>query len=335
LSLGSRRVDHAVMGPRATVVSIAVFIALLASGSAHARSYGLGVTTPGVSSSSSHPGRALDAYARRVHRMPAVVMWYQSWYQPWRYKLVVPRVMKAVKSRGAVPMITWLPRVTAGGAPASLADIAAGRYDRFLRRSAAEADRWGKRFFLRPFHEMNGRWQPWGVNVNGNDAATFIAAWRHVVRIFNRAGATNVRFVFSPNVISAASPSFTNLYPGDRWVDWTGLDGYNFGAADWRSFRTIYAVSYWTMTNLTRRPLLVCETASAEGGGNKGRWVRRAFLRHIPNRFPRVHAVIWFNRHKERDWRVNSSSRSLRAYRAVAQSRVAHATGSMVLGWRR
>jgi hypothetical protein len=315
---------------RIRLACIVVMLVLLAPGAASARTFGLGVVTPGVNSSSDRPGRALDDYAKRVGRMPAVVMWYQTWHQPWKHKLVVPRAMRAVRSRGAVPMITWLPRLD-GGRTAQLTDIAAGRYDAFLHRSAHEAARWGKRFLLRPFHEMNGRWEPWGLGVNGNDPARFIAAWRHVVRIFERAGAGNVRFVFSPNVISLASPSFTALYPGDRWVDWAGLDGYNFGGQHWRAFGRIFASSYKTLAGLTRRPLMVCETSSAESGGSKGRWIRQAFLHRVPENFPRLRAVVWFDHQKERDWRVNSSSASLRAYRAVAGSSVASARGASIL----
>jgi hypothetical protein len=40
----------------------------------------------------------------------------------------------------------------------------------------------------------------------------------------------------------------------------------------------------------------------------------------VPSRFPRVRAVVWFHEDKETDWRVNSSSAALAAYRKVASS---------------
>jgi beta-mannanase len=47
---------------------------------------------------------------------------------------------------------------------------------------------------------MNGTWSPWAVGVNGNTAAHYVAAWRHVHRIFTKVGATNATWVWCPNV---------------------------------------------------------------------------------------------------------------------------------------
>jgi beta-mannanase len=43
-----------------------------------------------------------------------------------------------------------------------------------------------KPFYLRFAHEMNGKWQPWSPGVNGNTAARYVIAWRHVHHIFRR-----------------------------------------------------------------------------------------------------------------------------------------------------
>ena len=65
----------------------------------------------------------------------------------------------------------------------------------------------------------------------------------------------------------------------------------------------------------------VCGSRGAAGsGGDKASWLRRAFHKEIPERFPRVKAVVWFNANKEEDWRVDSSPDSLEAYREVAAS---------------
>jgi len=65
---------------------------------------------------------------------------------------------------------------------------------------------------------------------------------------------------------------------------------------------------------------MVAEISSSETGGNKAAWILEGFLRTIPNRFPRVSAVIWFNRNQEDDWRIDSSTASLEAYRRVVSS---------------
>ena len=46
-------------------------------------------------------------------------------------------------------------------------------------------------------------------------------------------------------------------------------------------------------------------------------WIRNGFLKTIPQEFPRVRAVIWFDRSMEQDWRVDSSQASLQAFRDV------------------
>jgi beta-mannanase len=260
---------------------------------------------------------ALDRYAARVGRMPRIAMWYQTWYGS---QLVVRRVLRPVHRRGVTPMITWMPR-TSPSTAAGLADIAAGAYDGYLAQAAADARAWGHRLLVRPFHEMNGRWEPWGFGVNGNTAADFVAAWRHVVSVFRANRATNVRFVFSPNVISANSPDFRPLYPGDRYVDRVALDGYNWGASTpsttWRGFHRIFGRSYRILARLSSRRMLIAETASSERGGDKAAWIRHAFLRAMPRDFPRIRAVVWFNHRKETSWPVGSSRAALRAYRRV------------------
>lgn len=246
-------------------------------------------------------------------------MWYQTWYGG---PLVVARAMNAVWRCGAEPMITWMPKRSRFAA-ASLSAIAAGNYDRYLERSAAEARAWGHPFLVRPFHEMNGRWVPWGVGVHGNTAAEFVAAWRHIVTVFRAAGATNVQFVFSPNVISPNSPDFTAEYPGDRYVDWVGLDGFNFGTSvpgqHWRSFREIFSRSYAVLARLSSRPMMISETASSETGGDKAFWITHAFRQEM-QAFPRVRAVLWFNHRTKTSWPITSSRAALDAYRAIARA---------------
>jgi len=281
----------------------------------------LGVSTRGVTSGSAspHPGRALERYAAMVGGMPKIVMWYETWYGG---PLIASRVMKAVRRHGAVPMITWMPK-TSVDAGASLSRIAAGDYDGYLNESAAAARAWGHRFLLRPFHEMNGRWTPWGIGVHGNVASDFVAAWRHIVTVFRSAGATNVRFVFSPNVISPNSPDFSAEFPGDDYVDRVALDGYNFGTSlpgqHWRSFRDVFAQSYSVLAKLSSRPMIIAETASSERGGDKALWITHAFRRGM-KQFPRVKAVVWFNHHKVTSWPVSSSQASLKAYRAIVKA---------------
>lgn len=260
---------------------------------------------------------ALDSYTESVGTAPDVVMWFQDWQ---RGGFNVDQ-MDLAASRNAVPMVTWMPTGD-DWSRYTLARINAGEHDATIRKWARDAAAWGQPFFLRLAHEMNGNWYSWSPGVNGNTASEFITMWRRVHDIFRQEGATNVIWVWCPNV--EAGPSYTPtsmraLYPGDAYVDWVGLDGYNWGHdPSWMSFSAIFKPSYDTLLSFTNKPMLIGETASSESGGNKAAWIRDAFLSALPREFPRITGVVWFNENKERDWRVNSSQASLDAYREAA-----------------
>ena len=99
----------------------------------------------------------------------------------------------------------------------ALARIAGGDFDVYMTTWALahEAPR-QRPVHLRPMHEMNGDWYPWGGTVNGNSPAQYVQAWRRMHDIFRRVGASNVRFVWSPNNIDVpASNRMESYYPGD------------------------------------------------------------------------------------------------------------------------
>jgi len=75
---------------------------------------------------------------------------------------------------------------------------------------------------------MNGNWYPWSEQVNGNHPSQFVQAWQHVHDIFTKLGVTNVTWVWSPNVEYGGSIPLSELYPGSNYVDWVGIDGYNW-----------------------------------------------------------------------------------------------------------
>jgi Glycosyl hydrolase family 26 len=304
------------MSGRRRVACLACLLAGLAglAGPRHALSHeiALGAYVPG---STWHPG-LIDRYGRRVGRSPVIV----SSYEPWTVQPFSRRDLNGAWHRGAIPMITWEPWSWAGGRRFPLRAIAAGRYDAYVRRAARAAVKWGRPVLLRFAHEMNGGWYPWGRG-HGNTSAVYKRAWRHLVQIFRREGASNVMWVWTPNVDNSGKYPFRGLYPGDAWVDWVGLDGFNWGKqGEWTSFRQVFGRSYRVLTQISRRPVIIAETGSTQQGGDKPAWVSRALRREIP-RLRRVRAVVWFDeRFDGIDTRVDSSRASLRAFRSAARS---------------
>ena len=69
--------------------------------------------------------------------------------------------------------------------------------------------------------------------------------------IFKKAGAHNVKWMFSPNVLwgdKTFEKDILPYYPGDSLVDMVGLDGYNFGDHKsahhkWQSYDEVFGAS--------------------------------------------------------------------------------------------
>jgi beta-mannanase len=186
--------------------------------------------------------------------------------------------------------------------------------------------------FVRFAHEMNGNWYPWGWGIDGNTPAAFKAAWRHLVEIFRAAGATNVRWVWCPYASNSHPNQYRRFYPGDQWVDWAGLDGFNWGTHSvWQSFTQIFAEPYERVARLTSRPIMIGEVGAAEAGGNKARWISRSFSRVLP-RYSHVRALVWFDSADSRaNFRVDSSEASLAAIRRVFANRLFSSSRSVLL----
>ena len=230
----------------------------------------------------------------------------------------------AISDHGAIPMATLEfqnPAVGTGMSGGSYKQIAAGSMDAYLIKYATNAKSFGRPVWVRPFHEMNGNWYPWAGTATGNTPADFIAAWRHVHTVFKNAGATNVKFVWSPNADSVPNTSANGIakyWPGSTYVDYIGLDGYNFGTttSTWRSFTSVFGAAYSSVIALdATKPIFIAETGCGTVGGNKAAWISDMF-NVVPTKFSRLVGITWFNADKERDWRIESSTASLNAFKA-------------------
>ncbi|HEX5982960.1 MAG TPA: glycosyl hydrolase [Solirubrobacterales bacterium] len=236
-----------------------------------------------------------------------------------RYYSFPTREMAKIRRHGAIPLFSWNSGAS-GGDPEDfqLADLRSGRYDFHIRAFARAARDWGHPFFLRFNWEMNGNWFPWGAGTNGNRPGEYREAWRHVHRIFRRVGAGNVTWVWCPY---ARNEPLRPFYPGGRYVDWTCLDGYNWGPdaskpAPWRSFREIFAPSYRRIAHhiAPRKPMLIAEVATSGDDARRGVWIRGMF-RALRHSFPRVRGLVWFNKvDDEMQWPLEASPAATRAF---------------------
>jgi hypothetical protein len=216
------------------------------------------------------------------------------------------RLVTAIEHMGSAPLVTWEPWLTDfenGRHPHlplreardqhGMVAVARGDYDFYVDAWAAEAARFGKPMFLRFQHEMNDPYRyPWGPQNNTKE--DLIAAWRHVVGRFRRAGARNVIWVWSPHV----SYAYWELYfPGDEYVDWVATSALNFGTvahwSQWWTFKEIFGTKYERLAAFGK-PVMIAELGSLAVGGDRRAWYQDA-LESLPDKYPAVQALFFFN----------------------------------------
>lgn len=277
-----------------------------------------GVGTPGGPAASAE----LDAVASLAGEAPSIVLSYKDFNQ-------APPLseLDAVRARGAVTLLTWEPWAWGGGTtqPAySLDRITAGDFDAHLARWGTALAGWGHPVLLRFGHEMNGNWYPWAEGVNGNGPGDYAAAWRHVHDVIASTGASNVSWVWNPNVPYYGSTPMEGLFPGTGYVDAVALDGYNWGtSASWSSWTAPSALFGTGLAELRAlapgKQILIAETSSAEQGGSKSDW-NAQLVSYLAGQ-PDITALVWFHFNKETDWRINSSTSSSSAFAAALAAR--------------
>ncbi|HWF72948.1 MAG TPA: glycosyl hydrolase [Solirubrobacteraceae bacterium] len=277
----------------------------------------LGVTTAPLAQNSWRPWQpgdlsSVNAFEEAAHAHAGIVMWYAD----WQHARLRTSQLDAVARRGSIPEITWEPwdSTKALYTPQpryALRNIIAGRFDPYIRAWARGLAAYGRPVLLRFAQEMNGNWYPWGRTANGNLPGEFVQMWRHVHRIFTRAGARNVQWVWSP-VFHAPRAYF----PGADEVNVLGLTCLNEGSLGrgWRSFGAICGPSIAQLHALDpRAPIQSSETGSSELGGSKARWIAGMFSYLADH--PQVTSMVWFNLRKQGvDWRIQSSRAAERQF---------------------
>lgn len=274
-----------------------------------------------------------------------------------------------VRSLVAMPLISWMPMDCSNGGVGNvnalgLPDILNGSRDAYITQWATEIGALGYPVFVRWGHEMNIPSYSWaGQHAFGSNGRTsyqnvtedcgltacygdldlhdgperYVDAYRHV---FNLADplAPNIVWLWNPNArnwpLPAVAPwnQFNNYYPGDAYVDWVGLDGYNWGDRSgngygkWVSFDEMFGAE---LNDLAQRypdkPQIIAEFAAVEDEVDPQRkpdFIRDAYESALS--YPRLMVLIWVHDNEffdsmhevpqKVDFRINSSSASLQAY---------------------
>jgi mannan endo-1,4-beta-mannosidase len=243
---------------------------------------------------------------------PNLAVYYSGWLEPFQ-----ARFASTASRAGAVPLVQINPTGV------SVAAIAAGQYDDYLRGYAAAVHRYGHPVVLSFGHEMNGTWYSWAA---GHTApATFVQAWRHIVDLFRAAGTWNVTWLWTVNVVqSRTGPAGTAggaeggvasprpWWPGAQYVTWVGIDGYYYSPAT--TFAALFGPAVAGVRAWTGKPILIAETSATRSAGQPAK---------IADLFAGIHlygllGFVWFDNKTNQDWRLTSAT-AIAAFKRAAR----------------
>jgi mannan endo-1,4-beta-mannosidase len=246
----------------------------------------------------------LGAFAAATGVRPRLAVYYSGWNESFRSSFAT-----GVYASGATPVVQLQPTGI------SLTAIASGQWDGYLRRYAAAVKAYGHPVMLSFGNEMNGTWYSWG---SGHQAPTaFVAAWRHVVTVFRQAGAANVTWLWTVNIITGSASSPRPWWPGSQWVNRVGIDGYYYSAAD--TFASVYGETLAQIREFTSTPAMISEVGI---GPNPSRESQISSL-FAGARADHLQAIIWFDQAQDdgiyhQDWRLEGDPAALAAFKAAA-----------------
>ena len=259
----------------------------------------VGVYEPGAPGSWQQIAEFTDATGVK----PGIVVYYSSWDQPFSTSFA-----QAARDHDAYVLVQLEPK------DVTLTSIAAGGSDAYLRSYAAAVVAFGHPVILSFGHEMNGTWYSWGYG--HASPAMFVAAWRHVVRVFRAAGAANVTWLWTVNSIQGASSSLSQWWPGAAWVDWTGIAGYFYRATD--TFGWVFGSTIAGIRTFSSAPMLIAE-ASVGTTADRGSQIDSLFA---GVRAQHLAGVVWFDAAQHaglyhQDWHLEDDPAAIAAFTAA------------------
>ncbi len=194
---------------------------------------------------------------------------------------------------------------------ATLDEIISGQNDEYIKQFAEASKDFNGKIIIAPLHEMNGNWNAWGGTVGNNTPEKVISAFQHMHDLF--IDAPNIKWAWVVNNVSVPdSPqnAITNYYPGNKYVDYVGIDGFNFGDP-WQSYSEIFSKPLQQVRQY-KKPIIIASIASAQGEG-KSIWIKDALLSMQND--PDIVGFIWFNENKEKNWLLSSDQKSLEEFK--------------------
>jgi hypothetical protein len=260
----------------------------------------LGVFEPG-----SPPSyKPIEQFASVAGKEPNLIGYYSGWAEPFDTSFA-----EMVYRHGLIPFVQIDPSF------ASVAAIAQGEYDGYLRLYADTVRNFGHQVVIGFGHEMNGNWYSWGYGQTL--PSTFVAAWQHIVTVFRGEGADNVTWLWTIQADEAGvTGPIQSWWPGPNYVTWVGIDGYYERPSD--TFDSVFRKTIEQVDAFTNKPILLSETAVTP---------RADQYANIHNLFAgmsqfKALGLVWFDvdqspstKITRQDWRIEGNGPAQAAFR--------------------
>jgi hypothetical protein len=272
----------------------------------------LGVFEAGIRAGTLPSYRSVAQFSDVAGQQPNLVAFYSGWAQPFNVSYA-----KMLHGHGAIPLVQVDPSF------AKVPAISAGTYDTYLRSYADSVRDYGHAVVVGFGHEMNGNWYSWGYGNTSPKA--FVAAWRHIVKLFQQEGAYNVTWLWTVNQMGReGTRPVSAWWPGSNYVTWIGIDGYYVPGSD--SFNSVFGSTINQVKAFTQKPILLSETAVSPKINN-----RFAAIEDIFNsvQSQNLLGVVWFDERQSpqgpyrQNWQIEGNSASDAAAQAAFRSGIA------------
>jgi mannan endo-1,4-beta-mannosidase len=280
----------------------------------------------------------LNSIKEETGKEPNLDVWYQAWNSNAATGTVNfdSGAAKQACAAGILPMLTWEswdtsvagttnPGVAYNQPAFAATKIIDGDYDAYIRNTANAIKAIDCPLAVRLDQEPNGYWYPWGLQTKGMGSSKdtpkrYIAMWRHVWTIFHDQHVNNVLWVWSPNIQGRPHKGVASLrasYPGNKYVDWVGIDGYYINEPQ-QTFAKLFGPTIKQIKSVaSTKPWLIAETAVGTGP-TKPKQITN-LVTNVADR-KEFNGFIYFDFYAKgvrSDWRFQQTAASLAAFKAA------------------
>jgi hypothetical protein len=185
-------------------------------------------------------------------------------------------------------------------------------YEQNIRTWFHKAGAYGFPFYLTLDPEMNIRHWGWSTApsiaadnyVQKNTPAEYIAMWRYMHDIAVQEGANNITWIWAPNAYIAGETKYSSYaanYPGDAYVDMTGLRAFHFNG-DTFTLDQLLAAPYPDILKVAPNKFISLNSVGAADyhTPDKATWISD-MLNNLPTKYPKIKNFMWFN------WRIDNT----------------------------